>query len=328
MMLAVTFTLSLLATLLLTGLVRRYALSRAVLDLPNARSLHVVPVPRGGGLALLPPVFLVALAEVLSRGEGLRVTLIFLGGAGLLALLGWSDDQRPLSAKSRFALQFCILGLCLYALWWASGSPFGLACALWLPAMVWFVNLYNFMDGSDGLAGSQALAGGMGIAMLGTLEGMPGIALTGTALAGASAGFLYWNWSPARIFMGDVGSYFLGGAFALLLLRAGLAGSTPWPWLLLFVPFVTDATCTLLWRMARGERFWQAHREHAYQRLILRGCSHQQVALGCLLLNLLVLPVAALAWHRPAAGPALTLAAYALAVVLWWCVPRHPDAAG
>ena len=327
MTLALTAVLSLFLALILTGLVRRYALSRAVLDLPNARSLHAVPVPRGGGLALLPPVLLATLAETLSRGEGLRTTLVFIGGTGLLALLGWSDDQRPLSAKARFALQFCILGLCLYALWWAPASPFGLACGLCLPVMVWFVNLYNFMDGSDGLAGSQALAGGLGVALLGTLEGMPGIALTGAALAGASAGFLYWNWSPAKIFMGDVGSYFLGGAFALLLLRAGLAGSTPWPWLLLFVPFVTDATCTLLWRMARGERFWQAHREHAYQRLILRGCSHQQVALGCLLLNLMVWPIAWLAWHRPAAGPGLTFAVYALAVVMWWRVPRQANPA-
>lgn len=323
MMLAVTFLFSLLATLLLTGVVRRYALSRAVLDLPNARSLHAVPVPRGGGLALLPPVMLVALADVLSRGEGWRTTLIFLGGAGLLALLGWSDDRQPLSAKSRFGLQFCILGLCLYALWWAPGSPFGLACALSLPLMVWFVNLYNFMDGSDGHAGSQALAGGLGIALLATLEGMPGIALTGTALAGASVGFLYWNWSPARIFMGDVGSYFLGGAFALLIVRAGLTGSTPWPWLLLFVPFVTDATCTLLWRMARGERWWQAHREHAYQRLILRGWSHRRVATGCLLLNLAVLPCVWYAWQRPGWGPALTCGVYALAVLLWWRIPRH-----
>ena len=325
MTLALTLVLSLLAGLLLTGLVRRYALAGAVLDLPNARSLHSAPVPRGGGLALIPPVLVVALGEVLLRGEGLRPTLIFASGAGLLALLGWSDDQRPLSARARFAVQFLILGLCLYALWWTAASPFGSGCLLLLPVMVWFVNLYNFMDGSDGHAGVQALAGGLGIAMLATLEGMPGIAVTGMAIAGASLGFLYWNWSPARIFMGDVGSYFLGGAFALLILRAGLAGSTPWPWLLLFVPFITDATCTLLWRMAHGVRWWEAHREHAYQRLILGGWSHRRVAGWCLAINLCLWPLVWWAWQQPAAGLPLTLGVYAVAVLIWWRVRRLPQ---
>lgn len=322
MMLAAAFVFALVMALVLTGLVRRYALARAVLDRPNARSLHTSPVPRGGGLALVPPVLLVALGEVLMRGEGWRPTLVFAGGAALLALLGWSDDRQPQSARGRFITQFLVLGYCLYALWWAAPSPFGPGCLLVLPLMVWFVNLYNFMDGSNGLAGSQALAGGLGIALLASLEGMPGIAMTGVALAGASAGFLYWNWSPARIFMGDVGSYFLGGAFALLVLRAGLAGSEPWPWLLLFVPFVTDATATLLWRMARRERWWQAHREHAYQGLILRGWSHQRVALWCLALNFAVLPLAWWAWQRPSLGLPLTLGVYALALLLWWRVRR------
>jgi UDP-N-acetylmuramyl pentapeptide phosphotransferase/UDP-N-acetylglucosamine-1-phosphate transferase len=190
--------------------------------------------------------------------------------AGGLAYVGWRDDRKPLSARLRFGVQI-IVSLFSVSTLWALHPTDGLAIwyvPLLALAMTWFINLYNFMDGSDGLAGSQAVLGGLGIGALALAGGVSEIAATSFALAGASLGFLYWNWSPARIFMGDVGSYFLGGLFALLLLRGILSTVAPWRWLMVFAPFITDATLTLLARMLRRQRWWEAHREQGFDRLL------------------------------------------------------------
>lgn len=306
----------------LTGRVRRYALARQLLDLPNARSLHATPVARGGGLALVPVVLACLVLGSALGLDGWGPMAVTVAGSSVLAGLGWCDDRSPLGAGLRLRVQFCVAALCVLALWGLGDAAD--ARVWWLPfavpAIVWFINLYNFMDGSDGMAGSQGLAGGLGLCGLGLIAGMPGVAVGGAALAGACLGFLYWNWSPARIFLGDVGSYFLGGLFALLVARALVAGQAPLPWLLLFVPFVTDTTLTLFARMSRGGRWWEPHRDHAYQRLVLRGWSHRSVALAYAGFSAGLWPLAWRALAQPEDAVPLALLAYGLAVTMWLLV--------
>lgn len=315
---ALIFVGAMLSTLALTAWVRAYALRRQVMDIPNARSLHQTPTPRGGGLALVVPVLLVEALAIRAQWLTWPVGLILLSGPSVLALLGWCDDRRPLGAGLRFGVQLGVAGTSCLALWWLGGRALP---GYWVPAlalgMVWFINLFNFMDGSDGLAGSQSLAAGLGLAALALQSGEMAQAAGLLALAGASLGFLGWNWSPARIFMGDVGSCFLGCAYALWGVLAVLTGTHSWPFLILFAPFITDATLTLCWRMGVGERWWQAHRSHVYQRLILAGATHAQLAQGCLALVLLLCPLAWLAQHWPAKAGLATTLAYGLTVALW-----------
>lgn len=321
---ALIFVGAMLGTLALTAWVRAYALRRQVVDIPNTRSLHAVPTPRGGGLALVVPVLLVEALAIGLQWLAWPTGLILLTGAGLLALLGWCDDRRPLGVGVRFAVQFGVASASCLGLWWLGGRG---VPGYWLPAlalgMVWFINLFNFMDGSDGLAGSQSLAAGLGLAALALHRGDSAQATGLLALAGASLGFLGWNWSPARIFLGDVGSYFLGCAYALWGVLAVLTGAHSWPFLILFAPFITDATLTLCWRMGAGERWWQAHRSHAYQRAILAGASHAQLARGCLMLVLALSPLAWSAQQWPAKAGLVTTLAYGLTVVLWLSI-RYP----
>ncbi|MHC4884869.1 MAG: MraY family glycosyltransferase [Planctomycetota bacterium] len=292
-----TATLLPLACLLvstgLTGLLRRYALHRGMMDHPNERSSHSIPTPRGGGLAItltfLTSVLLLFLFERLP--QPLFVSL-FVGG-GLIAGVGFWDDHSSLSAPVRLlfhtgAAVLCLHQLDLYSIYleYTGSSTMSLGIALFaLISMVWLINLYNFMDGIDGLAGLQALlASGFGAALAMTTRN-PELAMVFLALGGASLGFLLWNWHPAKIFMGDVGSGFLGYTFALLIFAPtwGLAqspvrplamfhGLPPLSWALLctLFLFVADATMTLLRRMFRGERWWAPHRSHAYQHASVR----------------------------------------------------------
>ncbi|MDH4380302.1 MAG: glycosyltransferase family 4 protein [Gammaproteobacteria bacterium] len=322
------FLASCASTAVLTGAVRRYALRAQVLDLPNARSLHAAPTPRGGGLGVVPVVLLVQLAAAIWFGDSALPAGLTVLVAGGLAYVGWRDDRKPLSARLRFGVQIIVSLFSVSTLW--ALHPTNDLAIWYVPllalAMTWFINLYNFMDGSDGLAGSQAVLGGLGIGALALAGGVSEIAATSFALAGASLGFLYWNWSPARIFMGDVGSYFLGGLFALLLLRGILSTGAPWRWLMVFAPFITDATLTLLARMLRRQRWWEAHREHAYQRLILKGWAHAQVALAYGVFSLVSLGCALLSAQSGNSGLGVMLLVYGLAATLWGIVQRHATA--
>jgi Fuc2NAc and GlcNAc transferase len=287
------FLLAVVSGSLLTGWVRRFVLHRSVLDIPNERSSHTTPTPRGGGLAIA----LVTLAAVLWSGAtgGItpQVAIGLFGGGLLVAAAGWVDDLRPLRASVRALMQ--TIAAAWFLLWAGgmpllrfSGDPVSLGPAggiLALVGIVWSVNLYNFMDGIDGLAGGQAvIAGGTGAALL-LASGSPGLALVAAALAGSSLGFLRWNWAPARIFMGDVGSGVIGFFFGALAVLSERGGGPPLAvWLLLGGVFLFDATVTLLRRMLRGARWYAAHRSHAYQRAILLGWSHARVCLGAMLL--------------------------------------------
>ena len=274
---AATGLIACLGTRALIPLLRR----AAVLDHPNERSLHAAPTPRGGGIALVGAILLAWLALIVAGAVAPRL-LVVLFGAALLAAISWIDDLRGLSPATRLLAQLVAVGLGMLALmpagpvfqfWLMPGLDAVAAALLWL----WFVNLFNFMDGIDGLAGSEAAAIGIGLVLFASLGAGRDPGLAALAAAGAAAlGFLVWNWAPARIFLGDVGSVPLGYLLGFLLLDVAARGG----WkiaLILPLYFLADATITLLRRLARGERVWQAHRQHFYQRAVQRGLGHGDV---------------------------------------------------
>jgi len=256
---------------------------RSLLDLPNDRSSHSVPTPRGGGLAVLF-VFLTALMVLAAVGEVPKalVTGLFCLTVALGAL-SWVDDLRGLGPFLRLGGHIAGVGVAL-ALGLVEGPVFGGLLPPWLDNLaaaflwVWFINLFNFMDGIDGIAGIEAASIGIGISALVALSGMGGgIGYIALALVGAAVGFLAWNWHPARIFLGDVGSVPLGFLLGWLLLS--LAAQGYWVTaLILSAYFLVDATATLVKRLMRGEKIWQAHRQHFYQIAVQRGKSHAEVS--------------------------------------------------
>jgi Fuc2NAc and GlcNAc transferase len=310
------------ATLLLTHLVRRYALVRSIIDVPNGRSLHEKPVPRGGGLAIVATVLSGMVLLTVFGSLPVTWTIAVVGGGAAVALAGWLDDRRHVTSRPvRGLVHFAGAA---WALWWLGGLPslslgsFVLALPtvgtlLAAVGIVWWTNLYNFMDGIDGLAGAQAVtvAGAAGVLML--LTGAdPVMALPAFLLAGAAAGFLVLNWSPARIFMGDVGSGFMGFVFAAFAIATENAGALPLlVWVLLSGVFLFDTTVTLLRRVLRGEQWYTPHRMHAYQRLVTTGRSHAAVTTGILVVNAVL---AVVAYHVASGGN--VAAAVALAVTL------------
>lgn len=280
-----------------TGLVRRYALARAILDVPNHRSSHTIPTPRGGGAAIVL-AFAVGLAALGFFGIATMSHIAGIGGGAILiALIGWVDDRRSVAARYRFLVQ---VGAAVWALWWIGGLPvvgigntklhLGLAGSLLaVIGTVWYTNLFNFMDGIDGIAGSQAATCGTVAAILLFLAGRLDLAAIALLVAAASIGFLIWNWSPARIFMGDVGSSMLGFVFATLAIGAENTGAVPLGVsLLLGAFFILDTTITLFRRVARGAKWYEAHRSHAYQRAVQSGFTHAQVSATVIVANVAI----------------------------------------
>ena len=247
-------------------------LGKSLLDLPNERSLHQHPVPRIGGLAIM-----LGIAGAWFAAKNTQALLLLAVIAPLIAI-SVLDDFNGVAPLWRLLVQLAVAALALASI--AQGAwPWG-AYAGALIMLVWGANLYNFMDGSDGLAGGMAVFGFGGYALAAAFAGnVEFAALTGAVVAAALA-FLVFNFNPARVFMGDAGSVPLGFLAALL----GVAGiqAELWPiWFpfLVFSPFVVDATVTLVKRARRGETLWQAHRDHYYQRLVRMGLGHRGTAL-------------------------------------------------
>jgi UDP-N-acetylmuramyl pentapeptide phosphotransferase/UDP-N-acetylglucosamine-1-phosphate transferase len=326
---AVAFT----AALALTPLVRAAAPRLGLVDQPNARSSHARLVPRGGGLAIVAAVVLaLALTGVESHG---RTEAVFAAGALALALLGLADDRFSLSAGVRGSAQILVaLALALAVgglermplpapLDWPLGVLGVPLAVLWIISVVNFV---NFLDGIDGLAASQAAVTGTGICLAGF---EPGATLAAAAVAAAAVGFLPFNWSQASVFLGDVGSYFLGFALAglpLLAPRPSQSAAVLLVALSLWL-FLADAFWTLACRTRRGARFYEAHREHLYQHLALR-YGHARVTLA-IAAGSVLLTAAALAAFRSGAAAA-SWAALALACALFageWAAARRVRAA-
>jgi UDP-N-acetylmuramyl pentapeptide phosphotransferase/UDP-N-acetylglucosamine-1-phosphate transferase len=237
-------------------------------DVANERSLHAGEVPRIGGVALLA-----GCAAALALSPVATLPLPALLAAAGLALLSFLDDWRSLPVLPRLLGHLVAAAVVVLPL----GLPWGAALAALL-AVAWMTNLYNFMDGADGLAGGMA-ALGFAAYGLAALPADPGLAWTGFTVSAAAFAFLGFNFPPARVFMGDAGSIPLGFLAAALGLAGWQGGSWPaWFPCLVFSPFIVDASVTLGRRLLRRQRVWQAHREHAYQRLILAGWSHRRLA--------------------------------------------------
>ncbi|WP_323165109.1 glycosyltransferase family 4 protein [Pseudomonas atacamensis] len=302
-MIAVLLVVVFAISLRMTGLLRRYALTRSLMDIPNERSAHSVPTPRGGGVAIVA-AFLLALPGLAFAGLfSLHSLYAFGGGGALIAVVGFADDHGHIAARWR------LLGHFFAAVWvliWLGGiAPVefmgevlklgwaGLVIGTFF--LVWMLNLYNFMDGIDGLASVEALTVCLGMCLIYWMLGVADLIWAPLMLAGAVAGFLWWNFPPARIFMGDAGSGFLGLTLSSMALLA--AWSEPallWSWLVLLAVFIVDATFTLGWRLIRGDKVYQAHSSHAYQHAARRW-GHKRVTVIVGLINIFyLLPISML----------------------------------
>ncbi|MGH7443711.1 MAG: MraY family glycosyltransferase [Longimicrobiales bacterium] len=310
----------------MTWAVRHYALRHAILDVPNERSSHTAPTPRGGGIGIVAGVLTGLVAGRLLGWVEPALFNALIGGGILVAGVGFLDDHGHVPAWSRATVH---LTAALWALYTLGGLPH-----LWLGTMivalgwsgwvlgalaiVWASNLYNFMDGIDGIAGSEAVMVGATAALLAWFIGSTSIAFAAALIAAACAGFLAWNWAPARIFMGDVGSGFLGYVLAVVALASETTGGPPLlAWLILLGAFLVDATATLLRRMARRERWFAAHRSHAYQRAVQAGYSHARVTGGVLLLDVVLATLAFVVVLWPGRAPLVALCALGLLAAVY-----------
>ena len=286
----IIFGIALAATYFGVGAFRHWSLRKGLLDVPNDRSSHDSPTPRGGGLIIVAVSLL--LYSYITLFLTHNFSLSYVAAAGLVALISWMDDLYSVSS----ILRLFVHAVAAVLLIWGVGFPmeiyvpgfdgsfhvggFGSIIAFfWI---VWMVNAYNFMDGIDGLAGSQAAVAGFAWLILGYIAGFQSVYYFGGVLAFSSIGFLIHNWSPAKVFMGDVGSAFLGFTFAAIPLIAPDAKTANAPLVfsagVLFVWFfLFDTVFTFIRRALRGEKVWTAHREHLYQRMTVAGLTHGSV---------------------------------------------------
>jgi UDP-N-acetylmuramyl pentapeptide phosphotransferase/UDP-N-acetylglucosamine-1-phosphate transferase len=315
--LVLSFLFSLAATVAGTRLVLTWLRRRRVFDLPNERSSHSQPTPRGGGLAVTP-VILAVWTALAAFGAAQAAAWPVIAAAGGLLLVSWFDDRGGVAARWRLAAHILAAGAGLV---WLPAHQ--LLCQgllpLWadrlvgLTLWVWFINLFNFMDGIDGISGVEAAMVGLGLVLVAwRFDGGDGAAAA-AAVAAAGLGFLVWNWHPAKLFLGDSGSVPLGYLLGWLLLDAALKGH----WaaaLILPLYYLADATLTLLRRLGRGESPFQAHRQHFYQQAVHGGASHARVAGVVFAVDVPLVALAVAAGVHPVS--ALIAAALAVALVL------------
>jgi Fuc2NAc and GlcNAc transferase len=296
-------------SLLLTGRVRTYAFRHDVLDRPNERSSHTAPTPRGGGLAVLVAALLALVAGLALHRISPRHALALGPGMILLGLVGWLDDHGGMSARARLAAHLIAATTALVVLGGLPAVQLGeislhlgtAGSILAAVGIVWSINLFNFMDGIDGIASSQAVLIFGAAGLLFHLRGADSLAAVSLSFGAASAGFLYWNWPPARIFMGDVASGAIGFMIAVLAVAGEQEGTVPLvAFGILGAVFVGDATLTLLRRVARGARPAEAHRDHAYQRLTRAWGAHRPVTLAAGAATVVLALLATAATLRPA----------------------------
>ena len=307
----IALTLGFVSTILLTYLLMKVGLRKGVVDIPNKRSSHTSPVPRGGGLAIIITflAFLLVYPSAVVGPGGLSAWKSLMLGGVIVAAVGILDDLNHIPARWRFLVHLFAAVLSLSLLPFLPDIPvFGYGLDLGMfgyvffaVSLVWFVNLFNFMDGIDGIAGIEAITALGGGALILLYQGQSDWLLLFGYLAACVAGFLVWNWPPAKVFMGDACSGFLGFTLGLLVIITSVDSAiNVWAWLILFGVFVVDATTTLITRAVRKEKWYEAHRSHAYQILSRRFGSHQKVSVGVLIVNIIwLLPLAFLAAMFP-----------------------------
>ena len=276
---------------LLTGLIRWYAIDKNLLDIPNERSSHSTATPRGGGLAIVVTCLISLLVIAISNELTSSVLFAFLGAGVLVALIGFIDDLSHLAPQWRLLTHFAAA---MWVLAWLGGLPkidfFGVLIhpgwignALALVILVWLVNLYNFMDGIDGLAASETIFVACAVLLFAILDNQHELQLVAIILIASTLGFLIWNWPPAKIFLGDVGSGFLGVVLGVSAWWSIGEDIIPiWTWLILLGIFIVDATSTLIRRIIERERWYEAHRAHAYQHASRRWGSHSKITISVL----------------------------------------------
>jgi Fuc2NAc and GlcNAc transferase len=310
----------------LTYWLRRYALHKSLLDIPNGRSSHSVPTPRGGGVAIVVS-YLAALVFLFVEGALSTPLFLALLGSGLvIAALGFLDDHGHVAARWRLLGHFIAA---VWALIWLGGLPpvamFGSVLDIgWLGHvlavfyLVWLLNLYNFMDGIDGIASVEAVCVCLSAALIYALSGFYELIWLPLLLVAAVLGFLFWNFPPARIFMGDAGSGFLGIILGVLSLQAAwISSQFLWSWLILLGVFIVDATVTLIRRLVRGDKVYEAHRSHAYQFASRRYGRHLPVTSAVGVINLVwLLPLALCVTQLGLNGVIGVVVAYVPLVVL------------
>jgi UDP-N-acetylmuramyl pentapeptide phosphotransferase/UDP-N-acetylglucosamine-1-phosphate transferase len=275
-------------------LIRKYAEHRRILDYPGERSSHVVPTARGGGLGIVLLVLGTGVWFLFEAGFNQR--LIYVLGGAVIAWLGWRDDLQPLSPQLRFIVQGLVAAISIWGLGYFKVVTIPMLGELQLGVVgvvitfLWIVgltNAYNFMDGIDGMAGGVALSAGIGWTWLASNSDNPFAFWVALAITAGSLGFLGHNWSPAKIFMGDVGSTFLGYSFAVLpMLSADQGGDALLLGTLLMWVIIMDAGVTFLGRLLKRENVFAGHRSHLYQRLVIAGYKHDTVSFLFILLTL------------------------------------------
>lgn len=284
----VSLVLAFVLSFLVTGLFRSYALRKSIIDIPNDRSSHTVSTPRGGGIAIAIAWFAGLAFFFIAKKIESQLFYALLSGLPLV-MVGFADDIFTLSPRIRFIVQALCAFLGLFFLGGLESLGFGykelnltlLLTPLAFIAIIWAINLFNFLDGIDGYIGTEVVFIGLSVYFLSGDQ-------IGLLLAVATLGFLFWNWEKAKIFMGDVGSTLLGYNVAIMTIyHQNNHISTIPVWLILTSVFWVDATITLLRRIRNREKLSLAHRKHAYQRIVQSGFSHQKTVLWALGINLI-----------------------------------------
>lgn len=308
------FLLIIITSFVLTELIRRYTLKKNLIDIPNDRSSHTVPTPRGGGLSIVI-IFLISISFIAPLTENVFFALI---GAGvLIAGIGFWDDNDHIPAKWRLLVHFAAS---FWVLYWLGGitelhvfnysiNPGFIGVLLVAFLLVWLLNLFNFMDGIDGIAATEAIFVSCAGAYFSWVYGLENLVQISLILAASVTGFLFLNWPPAKIFMGDVGSSFLGLMLGVIAYLNILEGVSVWIWLILLGVFLVDSGVTLVRRVLHGERWYEAHCSHAYQH-VAKKIGHKKTTLAVILINLFWLfPLAILIYYKPDIGFLITIIA-------------------
>ena len=326
-MIWVAFIVAALVSLIGTGLIRHYAQTHNFVDVPNQRSSHTLATPHGGGVAIVLSFQLMMAVIAYSGILPASDVLIYLLAGSWIALIGLLDDIRHIPARWRLLAHF--IGA-VFVLFWLDGVPSLLiaggnydlgwfASLVAIVFLVWLLNLYNFMDGIDGIAGIEAVSVCLaGVCLYWLYEEQTGLWIIPMVLAVTTIGFLFWNFPKARIFMGDSGSGFVGFVIGIMALQAAaFSPELMWCWLILLGAFITDASVTLIRRVMRGEKFYEAHRSHAYQYASRKYNSHVPVSIAFGLINLLwLLPLSAMVVYGWLDGLLALLIAYLPLILL------------